>query len=451
MVRRGSVIGAGAVVALLVGQAIATFAGLDVAPALAGVPASQVSTGQPAETAAEPPPAIASSAAVPAWWSASPPRLASYASLVIAALLLLLYVYRRYLYILQWVFSWLLRAAGTFVASLSVSGGLALALLGLTHLLNVAAALLLVMSADTYRGGASINRKWAWGLLPVVIWFILAPLGFGRQAVDVPGYLISASILATAAVVYVVDVRRVHSLGAVLVGAMLALLAASHTWIAFSSATGGQGSFALQSVNALLLLFAALGMHLMVFEEMTVELRLTNRRLEKARAGLHEMVITDPLTTCYNRRFFDEVIGRELQRRERYHTPLSLLFLDVDRFKAVNDTFGHETGDLVLQYVATFLKQNVREVDYLFRWGGDEFLVLMSCHLEQAIQKGVDLKAAFAAASETAKLPPGVGLSFGCTEVPDGTDDVMPLIREADQRMYEDKMGSARSARQAAQ
>ena len=194
--------------------------------------------------------------------------------------------------------SWLLRAAGTFVASLSASGALALALLGLTHLLNVAAALLLVMSADTYRGGASINRKWAWGLLPLVIWFILAPIGFGRQAVDVPGYLISASILATAAVAYIVGVRRAHSLGAVLVGATLALLAASHALIAFSIATGGSGSPALQSVNAFLLLFAALGMHLMVFEEMTVELRVTNRRLEKARAGLHEKVITDPLTTA---------------------------------------------------------------------------------------------------------------------------------------------------------
>ena len=442
MVHRGSVIGTGAVVALLAWQAIATCAGIDVAPALAGVPASQVSTGQPAETATEPPAVAASSATMPAWWSASPPRLASYASLVIAALLLLLYAYRRYLYVLQWVCSWLLRAAGMFVASLSASGALALALLGLTHLLNVGAALLLVMSADTYRGGASINRKWAWGLLPLVIWFILAPIGFGRQAVDVPGYLISASILATAAVVYIVGVRRAHSLGAVLVGATLALLAASHALIAFSIATGGSGSPALQSVNAFLLLFAALGMHLMVFEEMTVELRVTNRRLEKASAGLHEKVITDPLTTCYNRRFFDEVIGRELQRRERHHTPLSLLFLDVDHFKAVNDTFGHETGDLVLRYVATFLKRNVREADYLFRWGGDEFLVLMSCHLDQAVQKGVELKAAFSASPETAKLPAGLGLSFGCTEVPDGTDDIMPLIREADQRMYEDKMAA---------
>ncbi|MAG71304.1 MAG: hypothetical protein CL471_13570 [Acidobacteria bacterium] len=158
-----------------------------------------------------------------------------------------------------------------------------------------------------------------------------------------------------------------------------------------------------------------------------------------ARGELHEKVITDPLTTCYNRRFFDEVIGRELQRRQRYQTPLSLLFLDIDQFKAVNDTFGHETGDLVLQYVASFLKERVREADYLFRWGGDEFLVLMSCELDQAMQKGVDLKADFATAAETAKLPAGVGLSFGCTEVPHGTEDVMPLVKEADRLMYEHK------------
>ena len=77
-------------------------------------------------------------------------------------------------------------------------------------------------------------------------------------------------------------------------------------------------------------------------------------------------------------------------------------------FKAVNDTFGHEAGDLVLQYVAGFLRRHVREADYLFRWGGDEFLVLMSCNLEQAMQKGIDLKAAFHTTPEAAQLPAGM-------------------------------------------
>ena len=66
------------------------------------------------------------------------------------------------------------------------------------------------------------------------------------------------------------------------------------------------------------------------------------------------MVITDPLTGCRNRRFFDEIIGRELQRHQRYGIPMSILFVDVDRFKAINDTLGHDTGDRVLREVAAF-------------------------------------------------------------------------------------------------
>ena len=90
----------------------------------------------------------------------------------------------------------------------------------------------------------------------------------------------------------------------------------------------------------------------MTFEDMTYELRRTNQRLETAQSKLRRMVITDPLTGCRNRRFFDEIIGRELQRHRRYGIPLSLLFVDIDRFKAINDTLGHEVGDDVLRQVA---------------------------------------------------------------------------------------------------
>ena len=83
-------------------------------------------------------------------------------------------------------------------------------------------------------------------------------------------------------------------------------------------------------------------MQLMTFEDMTYELRVTNRRLESAQGELRQLVITDALTGCRNRRFFDEVIGRELQRHRRYGIPLSLLFIDIDRFKVINDTLGHE-------------------------------------------------------------------------------------------------------------
>ena len=140
-----------------------------------------------------------------------------------------------------------------------------------------------------------------------------------------------------------------------------------------------------------------------------------------------------------NRRFFDEVIGRELQRHRRYSTPLSIVFIDIDRFKAINDTLGHETGDRVLRDVAVFLLRNIREADYVFRWGGDEFLVLISCVEDEALRRAAALQEAFAASPQLAQLPPGVGLSIGCVEVPPDVDDIMPLVQTADERMYADK------------
>jgi diguanylate cyclase (GGDEF)-like protein len=206
--------------------------------------------------------------------------------------------------------------------------------------------------------------------------------------------------------------------------------------VEMAGAPGTTGSLAF---SLILYLFAALGMQLMTFEDMTLELRRTNRRLEAAQSKLRRMVITDPLTGCRNRRFFEEVIGRELQRHRRYGIPMSVLFVDVDRFKAVNDTLGHDVGDRVLREVAAFLLSNIREADYVFRWGGDEFLVLLSCGEEEARRRGIALQVDFARYSTAATLPQGVGLSIGSAEVTETSDDVLGLIKVADERMYENK------------
>jgi len=225
-------------------------------------------------------------------------------------------------------------------------------------------------------------------------------------------------------------------LGATLVGAMLLAFGALNFWFATLPALAGGGVVLLTLV---IFLLAALGMQLMTFEDMTYELRRTNRRLESAQSDLRQLVITDALTGMRNRRFFDEVIDRELQRHRRYKSPLSIVFIDIDRFKKINDTLGHETGDRVLREVASFLLRHIREADYVFRWGGDEFLVLISCGEEEAIRRGVTLQEAFAASPQLASLPPGVALSIGCVEVPPETDDIMPLVQAADERMYVDK------------
>ena len=188
-----------------------------------------------------------------------------------------------------------------------------------------------------------------------------------------------------------------------------------------------------------MILVTALGMQLMTFEDMTYELRRTNRRLESAQSDLRQLVITDTLTGCRNRRFFQEVIERELQRHRRYATPLSILFIDIDRFKVINDTLGHEVGDRVLRDVATFLLRNIREADYVFRWGGDEFLVLISCGHDEAERRGRQLQYAFQVSDELEGLPAGVGLSVGSVEVPPDTRDVLALVQVADERMYANK------------
>ncbi|MCK4410912.1 diguanylate cyclase, partial [Candidatus Bipolaricaulota bacterium] len=92
---------------------------------------------------------------------------------------------------------------------------------------------------------------------------------------------------------------------------------------------------------------------------------------------LKHQAIHDPLTGVYNRRYFNERIGKEVERSRRYHHPISFLMIDIDRFKEINDTFGHQMGDKVLQTVASLLHEQVRENDLVVRYGGDEFLIVL--------------------------------------------------------------------------
>jgi diguanylate cyclase (GGDEF)-like protein len=94
-------------------------------------------------------------------------------------------------------------------------------------------------------------------------------------------------------------------------------------------------------------------------------------------AKVQELATTDPLTGVFNRRHFFELARRELERAARYHHPLSLLMLDADFFKQINDTYGHIAGDQVLQAIAARCRETVREVDVVARYGGEEFLVLL--------------------------------------------------------------------------
>jgi diguanylate cyclase (GGDEF)-like protein len=369
--------------------------------------------------------------------SINPRALLAVETAVIATLLLLLYIYRRRSYILWWMWGWCALSAGSMLTAEPLGSVQFDAMaFGLAQFLRMLAGLLFVVATDAYRRAPRLRRLYIVLLLPIAIWFTLAPAALGLISVFSPGFLLIAGTMATAGAAHVMLAREARLLGAAVVGAMLIGFASVNAWMATLS-----GLPAGRSLMVILVIFllAALGMQLMTFEDMTFELRQTNRRLEAAQSDLRQAVITDTLTGMRNRRFFDEVIGRELQRHRRYRTPLSIVFIDVDHFKMINDTLGHDAGDRVLREVAAFLLRHIREADYVFRWGGDEFLVLITCGEQEAVRRSRELQDAFAGSKQLADLPPGVGLSIGCVEVPPETTDIMPFVQMADERMYGNK------------
>ncbi len=109
--------------------------------------------------------------------------------------------------------------------------------------------------------------------------------------------------------------------------------------------------------------------------------------VHKLAAELAEMALRDPLTGLYNRRFFDTALTQHIETARRYGRELSLILFDLDRFKAVNDTCGHQAGDAVLKTFAMLLQKTARKADIVCRIGGDEFAVILPETGPSGIQK----------------------------------------------------------------
>jgi diguanylate cyclase (GGDEF)-like protein len=112
-------------------------------------------------------------------------------------------------------------------------------------------------------------------------------------------------------------------------------------------------------------------------QERTIQLEQRALELEEANRKISELVYLDPLTGVANRRSLDETLVRETERGARLGLPLTVIMLDVDHFKAVNDSFGHAMGDKVLQSIASTISGRVRPYDLVARYGGEEFLILL--------------------------------------------------------------------------
>jgi diguanylate cyclase (GGDEF)-like protein len=149
---------------------------------------------------------------------------------------------------------------------------------------------------------------------------------------------------------------------------------------------------------------------------------------------------TDPLTGLYNRRFFNDYFGKELNRSVRYAHKLALVEFDLHHFKEVNDRYGHPKGDELLQMAADTLRKSLRTSDYAFRLGGDELaLLLPQSDTEQAIALSRRLRAAFEASIEPLNLGIALALDYGLAVYPDDGETQKVLIDVADERLYQFK------------
>ncbi|MCB0406203.1 MAG: diguanylate cyclase [Bdellovibrionales bacterium] len=166
-------------------------------------------------------------------------------------------------------------------------------------------------------------------------------------------------------------------------------------------------------------------------EERTQELRTANARLS-------ELAMTDPLTKVLNRRAFFEKFDHEIERSRRYTHPICVAMIDVDHFKLFNDMEGHPLGDEALKRVANILKANIRKIDVLCRYGGEEFCLVMP---ETDVSVGLEICERLRNAIETtvfqgAEQKAYLTISIGISGFPEDGQSRADLIQMADQALY---------------
>jgi len=154
---------------------------------------------------------------------------------------------------------------------------------------------------------------------------------------------------------------------------------------------------------------------------------------------VNELAIKDPLTGLYTHRYFQEKLDEEILTSARTRIPFSLIIADIDHFKKINDTYGHQIGDIVLKKSAEFFKNNIREIDCLARYGGEEFaFILPGITKKQAFDFAENLRINLNKIVFTS-FNGNISASFGISEFPLEASSKSQLIRFADERLYKAK------------
>lgn len=161
-------------------------------------------------------------------------------------------------------------------------------------------------------------------------------------------------------------------------------------------------------------------------------------QLNSALYQVEQLAITDSLTQTYNRRKFDEVVQQERHRVKQGCRPFSVIMLDIDHFKKVNDRFGHSIGDSVLQHLCRLVRGAVRHSDLLIRWGGEEFLIMLpSTQLDEAVQMAERIRVETCQESfpQAGRLTVSLGVAQFHPE-----DSIDSLLKRADDSLYQAKL-----------
>ena len=186
------------------------------------------------------------------------------------------------------------------------------------------------------------------------------------------------------------------------------------------------------------------------YEQLTVELKQAKEKAEKfahelkeANEHLREMAFRDGLTGLYNHRYFQDLMDKELNRSRRYKKPFSLMMLDIDHFKKINDENGHPFGDIVLKKVSKAIKNTIRDCDFAARYGGEEFaIVLPETELNGAVIVAERLRKNIEQLEiDTKSSGVVVTVSVGVTSYHPSTDKIgkSEIISEADNALYNSK------------
>ncbi len=186
--------------------------------------------------------------------------------------------------------------------------------------------------------------------------------------------------------------------------------------------------------------------------ELIARLNTANRVLELERSLLtaNEKIrilsITDPLTGCFNRGYLTERLSQEYKRARRYKLFLSLILCDIDHFKKVNDTYGHQSGDVVLKEFARYIRESIREdIDWVVRYGGEEFLVVLpetdvnGAHIAAERLRHTVSQQDVNTNNNVIKITASFGISSFDINSPDNNISMEDMINEADRYLYQSK------------